>query len=292
MIRKTLKLELKKAFGSPWFFLGLAVLLLCALLSTVYNITNYQGMLHEGFPHYFENGKMTGNELFPIWNNYQSWLGTDLVSLASTLFFTLLPVCAVLPYAASYHQERKAGYLRVALPQCGKKPYYIAKSAAVFLTGAAVVLIPLALNFLAVSAFIPAITPQVNYNFYNHVYFGSLWADLFFTAPLLYTVLYILLDGLFGGLLALFAFALSFFIRNRIIILALPLLLVLGLGYLSDMATANYQGLAPVTFSMLDFLRAASATCTKGWVVALEAALLAGFSGVTIWLRGIRGEVY
>ena len=50
MISKTVKLELKKAFRSPWFFLSLAVLLLCALMSTVYSIDSYQNILRNGFP--------------------------------------------------------------------------------------------------------------------------------------------------------------------------------------------------------------------------------------------------
>ena len=93
MISKTVKLELKKAFRSPWFFLSLAVLLLCALMSTVYSIDSYQNILRNGFPHYFENGKMTVNEYYATWNCYQKWIGSELVSLASTLFFTLLSVC-------------------------------------------------------------------------------------------------------------------------------------------------------------------------------------------------------
>ena len=180
MTVKMIKLELKKAFTTPWFYLSLAVLMLCALMSTVYSIDSYQNIRINGFPHYFENGKMTVNEYYATWNCYQKWIGSELVSLASTLFFTLLPVCAVLPYASAFHQERKVGYLRVMLPQCGKKSYFLAKTMAVFLTGAAVVILPLVVNFLAVSAFIPATAPQVNYNFYNYVLFGDLWADLFF----------------------------------------------------------------------------------------------------------------
>ena len=291
MTVKMIKLELKKAFTTPWFYLSLAVLMLCALMSTVYSIDSYQNIRINGFPHYFENGKMTVNEYYATWNCYQKWIGSELVSLASTLFFTLLPVCAVLPYASAFHQERKVGYLRVMLPQCGKKSYFLAKTMAVFLTGAAVVILPLVVNFLAVSAFIPATAPQVNYNFYNYVLFGDLWADLFFTQPLLYVALYILLDSLFGGLLGLFAFALSFLIRNRVVILVLPLLFLLGLDYFSTLV-AGFWASTPMTISLLDLLRAAHDATAKGWVVALAGGILAVFSGLVIWLRGVRSEVY
>ena len=147
------------------------------------------------------------------------------------------------------------------------------------------------MNFLAVSAFVPATVPQINYSFYNYVLFGDLWADLFFDQPLLYVLLYILLDGLFGGLLALFAFALSFLIPNRVVILVLPLLLLLGLDYLSTMA-AGFWSSTPMTISLLDLLRAAHDATARGWVVALGAGILAVFSGAIIWLRGVRSEVY
>lgn len=290
MTKSITKLELKKAFSSPWFFLAMALLLLCAIMSAAYSIQNYLNILYNGFPHYFENGKMRVNEHYATWNCYQKWIGSELTTLASTLFFTLLPICAVLPYATSYLQEYKAGYLRLILPKCGKVHYYIAKSFAVFLTGAAVVIIPLIVNFLTVSACIPSTAPQVNYNLYNYVLFGDMWADLFYNQPLLYVILYILLDGLFGGLLALSAFAFSFLIRNRVVILVLPLVLILGLDYISTLVASIGQGAFP-TFSLLDLLRAAHDASVKGWIVATEAGFLALFSGILIWFRGVRSEV-
>lgn len=180
--------------------------------------------------------------------------------------------------------------MRIVVPQCRRFPYFLAKSLAIFLTGAAVVIVPLLVNFLAVSAFIPSTAPQVNYNFYNYVLFGDLWADLFFNHPLLYVVLYIVLDGLFGGLLALLTFAFSFLIRNRVVVLALPLLLLLGLDYLSTMLAGFGQD-SVITFSLLDLLRAAHDATAKGWIVVLEACILTSFSGIVIWFRGVRREI-
>lgn len=42
-----------------------------------------------------------------------------------------------------------------------------------------------------------------------------MWADLFYTHPALYVALYILLDGLFAGLIALIGYAFSFYITLR-----------------------------------------------------------------------------
>lgn len=87
------------------------------------------------------------------------------------------------------------------------------------------IVIPLILNFAVTAAFIPSTVPQINYEIYNHVYFGAMWADLFYTHPALYVALYILLDGLFAGLIALIGYAFSFYITNQFAAAAFPLLL-------------------------------------------------------------------
>lgn len=81
------------------------------------------------------------------------------------------------------------------------------------------------LKFAVTAAFIPSTVAQINYEIYNHVYFGAMWADLFYTHPALYVALYILLDGLFAGLIALIGYAFSFYITNQFAAAAFPLLL-------------------------------------------------------------------
>ena len=64
MTVKMIKLELKKAFTTPWFYLSLAVLMLCALMSTVYSIDSYQNIRSTNI---MPPGTATRNGLAPNW---------------------------------------------------------------------------------------------------------------------------------------------------------------------------------------------------------------------------------
>ena len=173
------KIEIRKAVGNLFFWISLACLMLFSLFSASFVIQNYLLAREYLFPEQIRKGI---NEFYPIWNFYQNWIGAERISMASSLFFTLLPVFAVLPAALSFQKERRTGYLRVAVFRTGKRQYVLAKSVAVFLSGFLVAFLPLIANVLLVSAFIPTTIPQVNYNFYTYVSFGELWADLFFSS--------------------------------------------------------------------------------------------------------------
>ena len=41
----------------------------------------------------------------------QAWIGTDYQFVTNGLFYILLPVIAALPYAGSYYEDLKSGYL-------------------------------------------------------------------------------------------------------------------------------------------------------------------------------------
>ena len=68
----------------------------------------------------------------------------------------------------------------------GRQPYYLSKGIVCFSAAFITIVIPLILNFAVTAAFIPSTIPQINYEIYNHVYFGAMWADLFYTHPALY----------------------------------------------------------------------------------------------------------
>lgn len=105
---KILKIELKKALFSKYFFAGLILLLLFSFLSGLYMIENWSEYNPDKlYEIYQENGEFTSNPILPVYSFFSAWLGGDMLSLASTMFFYFLPVGAALPYAWSYHRERK-----------------------------------------------------------------------------------------------------------------------------------------------------------------------------------------
>lgn len=235
---------------------------------------------------------MISNELFPVWTSFNYWIGGESETLAYSAFYALLPLFAILPYSLSCLQERNSSYANQILVRIGRRPYYISKGVVCFSAAFITIVVPLILNFAVTAAFIPSTVPQINYEIYNHVYFGCMWADLFYTHPLAYVFLYILLDGLFAGIIALFGYALSFYITNQFAAAAFPLLLFWGIDYLSSLLARAVPG-AKWTYeiSPIAYLHPATIRYDQNAaVIIMEAAILCILGVTTIYRMGVQHE--
>lgn len=291
----TLKMELKKALVSKYFIIGLSVMLLFAVLSGIYMIESRAGYNPDDIYEYcYSNGEFTENPDTSLFGFYNSWVGGEELSLAYTLFFQLLPLGAALPFAWSFYRERKTGYIKNITSRVKKEYYYYSKAIAVFLSGSLVVLVPLLVNILLVSAFVPVVRPFVGYTHYNHLYFGNMWADIYYTTPMLYTALYVILESLYGGIFALLSFAITFYINNIFAVEILPFILMIAFGYLQGFIY-NLIGTATVQFEFVPTYFIHSRTLggqVVSWVVVSVTLLLIAFSLVTILVRGKRDEIF
>lgn len=288
-----MRIEIKKSIRSIRFAVSLGCMILFAVFSASYVIQNYILARDYVFPEQIEKGI---NDFYPIWNFFQNWIGAERLSVASSLFYTLMPVFAILPGALSFQREKKSGYLRVAMFRTGKWMYVLSKAIGVFLSGFFIVFVPLLVNTLIVSAFIPNTTPHVNYNFYIYVAFGDLWADLLFSVPWLYVALYTLLGAVMGGVLALFEFTVSFFTRHSIVAGLVPFFLCMSLDYISKIfvgLNTSYSGNLIFEISPLGLIRAShSGFPVNGWIVTSELVFLSSFSLLLIFSRGIKDEIF
>lgn len=283
--------ECRKAFCSKAFLLGTALLLLFSVLSAVYMIevrASYnpgQVLANQA------DGQLAHNPDLPLFTFYNSWVGGDDLSLAAALFYALLPVGAALPFSWSYCTERKSGYLKNIYTRVDKKTYLAGKALAVFLSGAGAVAVSLGVNLLLVLAKVPLVTPFAGYNFYNHIYFGNLWADLYFTAPGLYVLLYAVLDVFYGGVFALLSFAVGFYVPSVLAVVFVPFLLTLAAGYGETALYTAWAAAAPVEWVPPYFLHPQVPHYqVMGWAVALVTALLLAFALLTVCFRGVRHE--
>lgn len=280
--KRLLKMELKKAFKNRFFLTAFCVGMLFSTLSAVYNIQRYDYAQEM----YLMTG---GNPMVQSSTLYNHWIGGEGVSLGSTLFFTLLPMLAAFPYGWSWCMEKKAGYVRMAVTRGGKRNYVLAKACAVFLSGGLTVLIPLAVNFAAVACFVPAILPVVTYMPYYGVYHGTLWSGLFYTHPLVYVLLYLALDFVFAGLLAVAVMSVSVYVKNRVAVMILPYLAVLCLHQGRwILYQVFYSEVSPLYFLHASIM----SSNVKGIVVFAEALLLALFSAFSLRKAGVTDEVW
>lgn len=278
-----LKLELTKAIRNKFFIITLIIASGFALFSAWYKIDSYFYFQAEKFYINTGNPMTQGSSLF----NY--WIGGEHSSLGFALFFTLLPIIVVLPYGWSYFTENRAGYVKAVVTRGGKWQYFLSKYIATFTAGGLVILLPLLLNFIIVSCFVPAITPTKLYPLYYGVIHGSMWSKMFYTNPFIYVVLYLVLNFIFAGVFATMSVAISFFIKNRIAILLIPFFLIFILHYSRTFLAYKYY----YEISPLNYLHATNLeNPINVWIVLGQGLIFFVLTfGITMKL-GVKREVF
>ena len=287
-MKRQFKIELKKALFSPYFFLAIGILSIFAVLSAVYILVR-NGGYNEAI---LNDANFSQNPDLPLFSFYSSWIGSERMSLTYTLFYNLLPIGAALPFAWSFCSERKSGYIKNIVTRDKKKYYYLSKSSAIFISGMLAVLIPLLINILLVSSKMPLHKPFVGYNFYTGVNFHDLFADIYFSHPIFYVLLFVALTSIYGGVFALFGAALSFYISNTFTAVLLPFVIMLAAAYTEHMLQINKHANV-VEYIPTQFLHASTLYGgSRASVVILVTAILMLFSILTIYIKGVRNEVF
>lgn len=275
------KMECRKAFGNRFFVIALCAGILFCIMSALYEIDSY-------FLGQNQLKLLGGNQMIQAYGLFNHWIGGEGKSLGYTLFFTLFPLLAVFPYGWSQCTEKKSGYTKMVIIRGGKQAYYLAKYMATFLSGILVIFIPLMTNLIITACFVPAVKPSVTEQIYYGMSHASMWSKLFFEHPMVYVVLYLLIDCIFGGLFAVFGMGFSILMKNRIAVVVLPYLFVLCLHYSRMLLRYTVY----IEISPINFLHA---TCIEnpvsGVIVFLEGAFLTLFS-VIILKVGIKDETF
>ena len=135
----------------------------------------------------------------------QAWIGTDYLFAYNQMFYILLPVLACLPYGGSLYTD--------------------IKSVSVFLSGFASVCLPLAMNFFIAAGLYPNYIPErLNATSIplDDVY---IFAAIYDKHPAIYCLIYILVDSLFAGALALTSLSLTVKVKSSFTAVVTPMVL-------------------------------------------------------------------
>lgn len=284
-MKRILSMELKKAFYNRKFLFALLVALFLVIFSGAMQVQGYwhrTGFMNK--PEYQNVAVWEKDYHLSAETMADFWIGMDFSTWCGTAFFFLLPLLAVVPYGDSLHREYKSGYLHSILPQISQKRYFMAKFLAAFLSGGVVVVLPMIINILFVACFVPLRLPSVLEVIYNGVYGFGLWAELFYTQPVIYILLYLLLDFLFAGAIATIPMAL-YKLKKQGLVLTIPFVTLMFFHILVSML----YSFVPVCLSPLDFLRAVNVSPYGAslWIVGMEFALmlLPGLVTVIAWRK-------
>jgi len=182
-----------------------------------------------------------GKEITSVQAANQLWFGFSQYSSAvsSIVFIFVLPLISSMAFADTYYTEMNTGIYKNILTRCKKSNYIISKGIITFVSGFLVVFIPLLL-----SQFLSLIIAPVNScidvtNLPSFIFMHTenmVFQELFLNHPYLYNFLYIVISGIFGAVLALLSFALSFLpIRSRLLIIATPTVLYIVQAFISTL---------------------------------------------------------
>ena len=278
--------ELRKSVANTFFKVALAFGLLLIVTHIIYMAGAWSDALAQNqMLADYEGHAVPMNHGATVYNR---WISLEGYTLQNALFYFLFPLLAASSYGWSYFMELKSGYVKNVVVRAGKRNYFLAKYLATFAAGGLVVLIPLAVDFLAMFMIFPAYPPNSLYSIYYSVFGTTVFADLFYTAPLIYVLIYMILNFLFGGLAAVMSFAIAFFVRNRFAVVLFPFFLFLVIEYISrSIDTSNIE---EEIFSPWLFLQAGGRQgnfwIDVGYLLAFFVATFAICMG-----RGIKDEV-
>lgn len=180
---------------------------------------------------------------------YDYWICSNGYGWEQYAFFLVLPLIAAIPYGTSLFEDWKGGYAKNFVIRSGKRHYMRAKFLALFLSGGTAVVLPLVLNFMFYMIFLPLNNPQVT-TFYHGVGSDNALASLFYSVPALYMVVFMMIDFVYGGVMAGICLVMSDMTDNRYIVEIAPMFVHVFIYALSMLA--GVEKCDPVHFLNMD----------------------------------------
>lgn len=272
-MNKLLKIECKRAFGNKTFYLcfGIGAMLCIWLLCIqIIEVRTVDQLIQE-------YGLEKAGLYYPR-SLYNSFIGLDYAYLPSTILYTIFPLLVTLPHAISYYRDKKSGYIKNVLIKAKRRDYYVAKYFSVFLSGFTVTALILFFSLWITALFFPALPPEAVTATYCPYDNSAMLSGLFYTHPLIYTILYIFIDAVFFGVIATIALGISCYADNLLLVFSGGMILYLIIDYIMDLLGRH-------DFSPLRFLKPTQIGCNSKPVIILAELGLMIIMIIILFLR-------
>lgn len=277
-MKKILKIECKRAFLNIRFWMSLLLGCGISLIHILHNVAPYAKTWNESI--LYQKTPMQ----YPT-HVFEQWMCGNSYNLEGFLFFMIFPLLVVFPYSLSFLEDKRSGYVRQIYTRSERDDYLRAKFLSVFWTGGCVMVIPLVLNFAVCAAYVPALLPQNAAG--TLINTSVLWYTLYETHPLLYVLLYLVIDFIAGGLTAVLPLFFSFFSDKKPMVLLMPFIIHI-FTYSVCMMTGKA---AAVMYSPTYFLFAGGG-CPNGWLLVIYVGVYLGLGGLAYWKIGNTEDVF
>lgn len=215
---KTLKNELKSSILNLFFIIPCLIGIGIAVTDAVLNIKEYNLYYEENI---LSDMKEIGNIFMPLNVAYTYWIGSQNPLKTSVIFFCFVLFVAFVPSIYIIYKRKKENTLLTTNS--------ISEYLSSFITSGLIAFIPLAVNFICILMFVPADTPDSVYDIYYGVFSINLFSDLFYSCPVIYELIYMLILFAFSGLLGCFAYGTAKLFNGCPIFLLVPDLIMLAL---------------------------------------------------------------
>lgn len=214
----------------------------------------------------------------------QAWIGTDFQFAYNSLFYVLLPVIACMSYGGSYYHDVAGGYDKNLLVKLTRKNYMISKGIAVYVSAFLSVVLPLLVNlFIAAGLYRNDLPERLSFSAAGIIDCNR-FPVLFSEKPVLYCLVFILIDGLFAGALGLCSLAFSRWCRSEFAVVMLPFVIYIITGAIF----VNSDGKSMAMMAMLNPVQ--SYITTYGEMILVYLVFTAACS-LVVWLCGRRRDV-
>lgn len=213
-MKKEIKFQLNNALCSPGFIsVCIAMVIFSAVCFIISCVTEYKTDIISVAP-----------------ASAQFFFNAFYNASYTRVFSVILPLAACAAYSDSYLSDYNANRLPLCLARVKLPDYYFSKLIAVFFCGSFVIVFPQVLNYiLCIIAFPIESTNEYGLDLWQSTVYAKdvfvggsyfLFKRLYILSPYLYFILYIMISGFVSGLIAVIAYQLSYFIRNRIFVLS------------------------------------------------------------------------
>lgn len=202
-MKKIFIFEMKRAAGSKEFKISLFIGCLIAILDFIF------------FCRLNAGSRETHNAL-------EGWLGTDFQFAYNNLFYVLFPIIGALPFGGSYYMDLQSGYIKNICTKVSRKDYYKAKYCSTFLCAVIAVIIPLLFNLFLCMGVYPMRRPEKLIFITACIIDIKLFSRIFNLYPLVYCILFMLIDGLFAGMISVFSICVAEWVESFFSVIAVP----------------------------------------------------------------------
>ena len=214
-MKKYLYLEYKRVVRSKRFW---TVILIGLFFAVMQYFSRGIGWAFESAEKYLPGWGLTMYTPLP-W--YEYWIGGEGYGFFTQTFFLIFPLLATIPLGDSFVSDSISGYTMHMFISGKRKHYYSARFISAFLVGGIAVTLPLVVNMLIHLGTCPSICPEPA-NGTSSIFAGDMWALLYYTYPIIYEILYLMIDFVFGGIFSCIAVAVGIVTRNRFLPVIFP----------------------------------------------------------------------